>query len=187
MIKHEQPNHVINATYEDIKTSRKFPQEITFGFCGSPYGRVFVAKTRKGLCNLEFIQHDEDFYMHKPGKKFTITTISRDDEFASATVNKIYNSNDKLNLHLVGTQFQLKVWQALLNLGRDRVCSYTEIAQQAGFPDSVRAVANAIGKNPVHYLVPCHRVVRKNGSLGGYAGGLDKKKQLLAFENLCPC
>jgi AraC family transcriptional regulator of adaptative response/methylated-DNA-[protein]-cysteine methyltransferase len=85
-----------------------------------------------------------------------------------------------LDLH--GTNFQIKVWQALLRIPAGNVVSYTDLARGIGRPDAVRAVAGAVGKNPVAWLIPCHRVLRSSGELGGYRWGLTRKKIMLARE-----
>jgi len=85
-----------------------------------------------------------------------------------------------------GTQFQKKVWQALLTIPYGACCSYSDVAKQIGLPTAVRAVANAIGANPLLMVIPCHRVIRKNGELGGFSAGLDLKKRLLELER-SPC
>jgi O-6-methylguanine DNA methyltransferase len=81
-----------------------------------------------------------------------------------------------------GTAFQKAVWQALLSIPHGELRSYQEIAQAIGRPQSVRAVANAIGANPICVLIPCHRVIRSDGSIGGYSSGLAIKRQLLVRE-----
>ncbi|MEA1885060.1 MAG: methylated-DNA--[protein]-cysteine S-methyltransferase [Thermotogota bacterium] len=81
-----------------------------------------------------------------------------------------------------GTQFQKKVWQALLTIPYGTCCSYSEVAEQIGQPTAVRAVANVIGRNPLLMVIPCHRVIRKNGELGGFSAGLGLKKRLLKLE-----
>ncbi|MEO0650891.1 MAG: MGMT family protein, partial [Planctomycetota bacterium] len=87
------------------------------------------------------------------------------------------------HLDLRGTALQLAVWEALLTLRPGQLTTYTHIARLAGRPDATRAVASAIGKNPVSYLIPCHRVLRKTGELGGYRWGLTRKRALLAVES----
>jgi AraC family transcriptional regulator, regulatory protein of adaptative response / methylated-DNA-[protein]-cysteine methyltransferase len=88
----------------------------------------------------------------------------------------------ELHLDLKGTPFQLQVWKEMLRVPHGSTCSYTELARRVGKPRAVRAVASACARNPVGLLVPCHRIVRQDGSLGGYYWGLDKKEQLLAHE-----
>ena len=78
-------------------------------------------------------------------------------------------------MHLIGTSFQLKVWEELLNISFNQTKSYSEIAANIGSPNSIREVATAVGRNPISWLIPCHRVVRKNGRLGGYHWGMNIK------------
>lgn len=90
---------------------------------------------------------------------------------------------------LVGTEFQIKVWNAIAMIPYGSTASYSSVAAASGMPKAVRAVANAIGANPMSIIVPCHRVIGLNGTLTGYAGGLDAKRFLLRLENdiICPC
>jgi methylated-DNA-[protein]-cysteine S-methyltransferase len=87
---------------------------------------------------------------------------------------------------LKGTNFQIKVWQFLITIPKGKVTTYTKIAKAIGYPKAVRAVANALGNNPYPIIIPCHRVVRANGTIGGYSGigGIKKKKELLRKENI---
>ncbi|MCL4145803.1 UNVERIFIED_CONTAM: hypothetical protein GTU68_056454 [Idotea baltica] len=87
------------------------------------------------------------------------------------------------NLHLIGAPFQLKVWEALLQIPSGHVTTYSEIATRIGKPRAVRAVGTAVGRNPVSWLIPCHRALRKSGGLGGYHWGLPVKRAMLAWES----
>lgn len=93
-------------------------------------------------------------------------------------------SSFNIPLNLKGTLFQKKVWQALLEIPYGKTCSYKDIAQKIGNPKAVRAVGTAIGKNPISIIIPCHRVIASNGGLGGFAGGIDRKKILLDLEKM---
>ncbi len=170
--------------YEVLDKESSF-REITYGICGSPFGEVFLAATGAGICYLQFCVKDENFYKENLVKKWKNSSIKEDKEKIHKISEKVFLSNVKeVELHLKGTDFQLQVWRTLLSLPGNRLFFYQELASFAGFPTAVRAVANAVGKNPVHYLVPCHQIVRKDGGLGGYAGGVDKKKLILSAENL---
>ncbi|WP_338438811.1 MGMT family protein [Synechococcus elongatus] len=89
---------------------------------------------------------------------------------------------DLFRLHVYGTAFQQKVWRSLLQIPRGSRTTYRDLATAIGKPSAARAVGNAVGKNPIAYLIPCHRVVRQSGELGGYRWGCDRKQQLLAWE-----
>lgn len=91
-------------------------------------------------------------------------------------------NQESLNFEFSGTDFQVKVWQATLNIPAGKTLTYQELAQKIGNPKAFRAVANALGQNKIAYFIPCHRVVRKNGELGGYKWGIDIKKALLIAE-----
>ena len=115
-------------------------------------------------------------------------TFERDDDEARSLATRIWSPHSRgespLRLNVAGTNFQLKVWQALLELGgRDRT-SYSELANAIGASSSTRAVAGAVGANSVAWLIPCHHVLRKSGGLGGYRWGEDRKRAMLAWEAL---
>jgi AraC family transcriptional regulator of adaptative response/methylated-DNA-[protein]-cysteine methyltransferase len=97
--------------------------------------------------------------------------------FNSGAANK-----EKLNLLVQGTDFQVKVWEALINIPFGNVSSYRQVADQIGYVGSVRAVASAAGKNPVSYLIPCHRIIRGNGEVGNFIHGKIRKQVMIAWE-----
>jgi AraC family transcriptional regulator of adaptative response/methylated-DNA-[protein]-cysteine methyltransferase len=104
-------------------------------------------------------------------------------------VNRIFlgtNPGQPINLHLRGTNFQIKVWEALLNIPMGALTTYEHIAERIGNPRAVRAVGSAVGHNPIAYLIPCHRVIRKSGEYGNYLYGSARKKAMLAREILQP-
>ena len=106
------------------------------------------------------------------------------DENYSDKNTAIFSENEITKLLLTGTPFQLKVWNALLQIPAGKITTYFDIAQMIGHPRSWRAVANAIGSNPIAYFIPCHRVLRKAGGLCGYNWGIDKKRALLQVEGV---
>lgn len=114
----------------------------------------------------------------KPNATLLLSTIQQLDEYF-ARQRKTFDIALDLSL---GTPFQQKVWQALLKIPYGETISYAQLASSIGQPTAYRAVANANGKNPISLIVPCHRVIASDGGLGGYTGGLDIKKQLLAIE-----
>ncbi len=147
----------------------------------SPLGPMLLARTPLGLAGAWFVGQ----------KDFPVTLAAPDcpgDTLLSQTVHELsdyFNGTRQhfdLPLDLHGTPFQQAVWQALLGIGAGALSTYSDIARQAGTPQAVRAVGAAIGRNPVGIIVPCHRVIGRDGSLTGYAGGLDRKRALLALE-----
>ncbi len=160
--------------------------KIRYGFYPSPFGECLVAITDRGITNLAFVQ---------PGSRATMvrdlkTQWKRADviEDAAATrhyVEKIFassRSGSKADLFVKGTNFQIKVWKALLRIPRGAVISYEDMARQIGMPKAVRAVAGAVASNPIAFLIPCHRVILKSGALGGYRWSGTRKQAILAWE-----
>lgn len=158
-----------------------------YGFSNTPFGRALFAETSRGLSHLAFVEPSGDAEaVAELRAAAPRATFERDDDAARAIATRIWSSSDRpsapLQINIAGTNFQLKVWQALLRLaGRERT-SYGEIANEIGIPGSTRAVGSAVGANPVAYLIPCHHVLRKGGALGGYRWGEDRKRAMLAWE-----
>lgn len=148
----------------------------------SAVGPLLIAGTERGLCWIGF---DLDASALRP--RFPAADIAADDgtiaDWAQRALAVIAGERDDLPpLDAGGTPFQQRVWDQLRQIPRGETRSYAEIAAALGVPGAIRAVGRANGANPLAVLVPCHRVVRSDGSLGGYAGGLDIKRRLLEFE-----
>ena len=149
----------------------------------SPLGELFIASTSKGICRLTFDDSEASLQ-----RLFPKATIVKDDgalcEFVAGTLKAIETplSAPDLPIDVAGTAFQEAVWRELRKIPAGETRSYAEIAAAIGHPRAVRAVGSANGDNHVSVLIPCHRVIRSDGSLGGYGGGLDRKKVLLAAE-----
>jgi AraC family transcriptional regulator of adaptative response/methylated-DNA-[protein]-cysteine methyltransferase len=159
---------------------------IRYGFHPSPFGECLVAVTERGISNLAFVpQGDRTKVIRELKKQWKHAEVLEDQSATGAYADKIFSAGKAdapLPLYLKGTNFQIKVWQALLKIPRGAVASYEDIARRIGNPDAVRAVANAVAHNPVAYLIPCHRVIRKTGAVGRYRWGSARKKALLAWE-----
>ena len=152
----------------------------------SPLGPIALAFDAGALTGLYF-----DGQKHQP----PITTFGSrrdDDPLARRMANLLerYFKGETVEfdvpLAMHGTSFQQKVWVALQTIGRGRTSTYGDLARQIGSPAAVRAVGAAVGRNPVSIFVPCHRVIGRDGSLTGYAGGLERKQHLLALEGVLP-
>jgi methylated-DNA-[protein]-cysteine S-methyltransferase len=147
----------------------------------SPLGRMLLARTDKGLAGVWFDAqrwHPEPFDApERPDDPLLQEAARQLGEYFAGT-----RADFDLPLDLQGTPFQQSVWQALLAIDAGATQSYAEVARRVGSPQAVRAVGAAVGRNPVSLIVPCHRVVGTDGSLTGYAGGLDRKRALLALE-----
>jgi methylated-DNA-[protein]-cysteine S-methyltransferase len=162
--------------------TRPHPHLVAQSRIDTPLGPLTAAATAKGLAGLWF-----DGQAHHPGAlSVPVDEHHPQLQRAARAVAAYFDGADDplrgLPLDLHGTPFQQAVWQALLALPRGATCSYAQIAAAVGSPAAVRAAGAAIGRNPVSILVPCHRVLGKDGSLTGYAGGLPRKQALLAAE-----
>lgn len=157
---------------------------IHYGWFDSPFGKVLAMGTTKGLCGLAFCDETgpsaalDDMQSRWPGAVY-VENPSALNEW----VNVAFGKAGETSLFLIGAPFQIKVWQALLAIPSGQVTTYGEIAGAIGNPRAVRAVGTAVGRNPISYLIPCHRAIRKSGGLGGYHWGLPVKRAMLAWES----
>jgi AraC family transcriptional regulator of adaptative response/methylated-DNA-[protein]-cysteine methyltransferase len=160
---------------------------IQYGFHPSPFGECLIAVTARGVCHLGFVPPE--------GQRAALAELTADwprarfEDAPRATApiaRRLFargnGHSPEIDLHVPGTNFQIKVWEALLRIPPGSVVSYEDIAQRIRAPRAVRAVANAVAHNPVAWLIPCHRVIRKSGAMGGYRWGETRKKALLAWE-----
>ena len=155
---------------------------IRWGWFDSPFGEMIVAATDRGICGIGFTaEFGRDWAIEDMRKRWPEARFVQDEAALAARVDAILGG-DAAQLHLIGAPFQIKVWEALLNVPTGHVTTYSEIAKAIGNPRAVRAVGTAVGRNPVSWLIPCHRALRKSGALGGYHWGLPVKRALLAWE-----
>jgi AraC family transcriptional regulator of adaptative response/methylated-DNA-[protein]-cysteine methyltransferase len=155
---------------------------IAWGVHETPFGACLVARTPRGVCELAFLEEGDD-----PGAglaaRWPRATRTHEPELTAPVARRLSRAGEgPLGLHVRGTNFQIRVWRALLAIPPGRVSSYGEIAREIGRPSAARAVGRAVGSNPVSILIPCHRVLRAHGELGGYRWGLERKRALLAWE-----
>jgi len=159
---------------------------IRWGWFDSPFGPAIVMGTARGICGMGFAAEMgvegafEDLLRRWPKATFTEDPMALRpwvlDAFAT-------DGQGSTPLHLIGAPFQIKVWEALIRIPTGHVTTYSEIAGTIGNPKAVRAVGTAVGRNPVSFLIPCHRALRRDGSLGGYHWGLPVKRAILAWES----
>jgi AraC family transcriptional regulator, regulatory protein of adaptative response / methylated-DNA-[protein]-cysteine methyltransferase len=160
---------------------------IRYGIHPTPFGKCLIATTERGICHLGFIQTSEGDAIDNLVADWKQAKMIEDYKATAPLVAPIfdlrYNNHSKpLNVHLRGTNFQLKVWEALLQVPAGNVTTYEGIASRIGKPSAMRAVGNAVGRNPIAVLIPCHRVIRKVGEFGNYRYGALRKKALLTRE-----
>lgn len=156
---------------------------ITHGTFPSPFGEVLAMATPRGLCGLAFTDQTghaaalADMCARWPRATF------RADQAATEPMARAILAGGTPHLHLIGAPFQIKVWEALMAIPSGHVTTYSEIAGAIGHPAAMRAVGSAVGRNPISWLIPCHRALRKSGGLGGYHWGLPVKRAMLAWES----
>ncbi len=156
---------------------------IRYGWFDSPFGKALAMGTDRGLCGLAFAEETgEAAAMDDLRARWPKATYVEDAYAIAPWVDAALAMRGESRLHLIGAPFQIKVWEALLNIPSGQVTTYSEIAQAVGNPRAVRAVGTAVGRNPVSWLIPCHRALRKSGGLGGYHWGLPVKRAMLAYE-----
>lgn len=157
---------------------------IRFGFHDTPFGECVTGHTDRGLCALEFID-DRYKALESLGSKWQRAEFIHDQSAGAEDVSRIFYAREgNIKLFLKGTGFQLKVWEALLKIPEGNLVSYGDVAAYIGCASSQRAVGNAAGQNPIGYLIPCHRVLRSNGTISGYRWGPDKKRVIMAYESI---
>lgn len=160
---------------------------IRYAFSDSPLGRMLLAATDKGICSIQFADSDEELEQGLK-REFPFAVRRRDDhglaELARQVIERIsgVQPSSSLPLDIQATAFQRRVWSYLQSIGTGQTRSYSAVAKAIRRPSAVRAVARACATNPVAIAIPCHRVVRSNGDMGGYRWGLERKKKLLAME-----
>ncbi len=161
---------------------------IWYGFHATPFGDCLLAVTARGICNLLFVSGGDRretfqaFAQNWPG-----TALVEDVAKTRPSIQQIFSTagagqRPSFHLFLKGTNFQVQVWQALLQIGPGTAVSYSSVARMMGRPTTVRAVGSAIGRNPIAYLIPCHRVLRRAGGFGDYHWGAARKKAMLGWE-----
>lgn len=157
--------------------------EIAFGWFDTPFGPALAMGTERGLCGLAFAAEMgpeaamADLRDRWPRARFTDAPERLAPWLAAA-----FGGAGETRLHILGAPFQIKVWEALMAIPSGHVTTYSDIAAAIGHPKASRAVGTAVGRNPVSWLIPCHRALRKAGGLGGYHWGLGVKRAMLAWE-----
>jgi AraC family transcriptional regulator, regulatory protein of adaptative response / methylated-DNA-[protein]-cysteine methyltransferase len=158
--------------------------EIRYGVTSTPFGSAFMAESARGIMRLSFIEGRSGateiagLNVLWPHARFT-----RDDVRARERAAEIWGDESvRVPLAVAGTNFQVQVWRALLELEPGATVTYSALARRLGKPDGARAVGNAVGANPVAWLIPCHRVLKASGELGGYRWGATRKQMIHRWE-----
>ena len=159
---------------------------IRYGLHPSPFGSCLIGLTERGICHLSFVQESEGDAIDALVLDWASAKMVEDQKTTASWMGPIFDMTQRgdrpLHLFLRGTNFQLKVWEALLKVPAGTVTTYEQVAAQIGKPQALRAVGTAVGHNPIALLIPCHRVIRKVGEFGNYRYGPARKKALLGWE-----
>jgi AraC family transcriptional regulator of adaptative response/methylated-DNA-[protein]-cysteine methyltransferase len=162
--------------------------KIVYGYHATPFGECMLAKTDRGICGLSFVQNNDRWPVFASLEdRWQKATLIEDSDVTRPFVNRIFNPSPgqrstPLHLVLSGTNFQIKVWEALIKIPMGAVVSYEDVAAHIGMPKASRAVGNAVGSNPVSFVIPCHRVIKKTAEFGNYGGGVARKLAILGWE-----
>jgi AraC family transcriptional regulator, regulatory protein of adaptative response / methylated-DNA-[protein]-cysteine methyltransferase len=165
--------------------------DIVYGFHASPFGEALILATARGVAGLAFVDEDKgqtrvealaDMTRRWPAARYTEaperTAVHAQHIFEPAE----WRSEQPVRLVMIGSDFEVRVWEALLRIPMGRAVSYADIARHIGLPSASRAVGSAVGRNPISFVVPCHRVLRGDGNLGGYHWGLTRKRAIIGWE-----
>jgi len=159
--------------------------QINYCFAESPFGKLIVASTLKGVCHM-FFEEDETRALENLRARFPQATYHQiTDKFQQDALfifQKDWQQLDQVKLHLSGTPFQLKVWESLLKIPVGGLSTYGDIAKAIEKPTASRAVGSAVGRNPIAFLIPCHRVIQRSGKTGNYMWGADRKTAIIGWE-----
>ncbi len=159
--------------------------QINYSYAESPFGNLLVASTPKGICYMAFTNDEaealNDLLAHFPNAQYKQILDIRQEQALYIFTND-WSRLHEIKLHLKGTEFQLKVWEALLKIPMGELCTYGTIAQTLNNPNASRAVGTAIGSNPVAFLIPCHRVIQSTGAFGGYMWDPTRKAAIIGWE-----
>ena len=153
------------------------------GWFSSPFGEVIAMGTNRGLCGLGFASEmGRDQARDDLVNRWPLALFEEKPNRLASWVEATFAGKGNVDLHVMGAPMQIKVWEALMRIPSGYVTTYSNIAQSIQNPKAVRAVGTAVGRNPVSFIIPCHRVLRKSGELGGYHWGTPVKRAILAFE-----
>jgi AraC family transcriptional regulator of adaptative response/methylated-DNA-[protein]-cysteine methyltransferase len=161
---------------------------ITYGFHPSPFGECLLATTPRGICGFYFVKNgDRNHVLSELTGSWKKANLVESPNVSRNLVAQIFPpafARQSVPLHLIlsGTNFQIKVWEALIKIPFGAVVTYEDVAVQIGLPKAMRAVGTAVGQNPISYIIPCHRVIRKTADFGNYGSGPARKKAILGWE-----
>jgi len=184
-------DHFVNIDAVTPSEFRQAGENLTISWAehNTPFGKAFIAVTDRGICKFSFTDTESTGeFLTELRQEWPEAQLVNKAERSDVLVNRMFSvhhavpDNSAISLLVRGTNFQINVWKALLRVKAGEIASYSDIAQAIGRPNSARAVGTAISSNPIAFIIPCHRVIQKNGTLGGYRWGTDRKHAILAME-----
>lgn len=159
---------------------------INYSFADTPFGVVIIGSTEKGVCHMTFADDGEQNAFERMRNSFPNASyrqfLDRNQQSALFVFTQDWSKLDEIKLHLKGTDFQLKVWNTLLQIPSGGLTTYSDLALKAGYERAQRAVGTALGNNPVVFLIPCHRVIQSTGIIGNYRYGEERKNAIIGWE-----
>jgi AraC family transcriptional regulator of adaptative response/methylated-DNA-[protein]-cysteine methyltransferase len=161
---------------------------VEYGFHETPFGVALIGVTERGICWLSFVGSEDEpgVELEKMKQHWNNSVFHMDEKLTGQLAKTIFGGNieggGKLHVLVKGTNFQVKVWEALLKLPMGSVTTYQDIAKSIDNPNALQAVGSAVGSNHIAYLIPCHRVIRKDGILGEYRWSAVRKKSIIGWE-----
>jgi AraC family transcriptional regulator, regulatory protein of adaptative response / methylated-DNA-[protein]-cysteine methyltransferase len=161
--------------------------EIDYGFVETPFGEALIAETKRGVCHLSFVDQGRNAAHEVLKSQWPNAKVRRNDARIAQLADKIFNdrgetSNRKLRAFVRGTEFQVRVWRALLQVQAGSLTTYGRLAEAVGQTRAARAVGSAVGANPIAFIIPCHRVIRETGALGHYHWDPVRKRAIIGWE-----
>ncbi|WP_422372260.1 methylated-DNA--[protein]-cysteine S-methyltransferase [Hoeflea sp.] len=165
--------------------------EIRYGYHPSPFGMALVMATERGLCGLAFADPGEEAAaLQDMARRWPGARLVADQEATAGYVGRVFSpenwrADQPLRIVMIGTDFQVRVWEALLRIPLGQASTYSDVARAIGKPSASRAVGAAVGRNPISFVVPCHRALGKSGQLTGYHWGITRKRAMLGWESGC--
>lgn len=177
----------LEAISSDQLKTKGLGLKIRYGFHSTPFGDCLIATTARGICNLHFFdQMSQDCAEEAFQGEWANAEMKQDQQSTQKICDRVFNpratNSNPLRAYVKGTNFQIQVWQTLLKIPFGGITTYQGLATAMGRPTATRAVANALARNPVAYLIPCHRVIRASGECGGFRWGVERKIMMLGWE-----
>jgi AraC family transcriptional regulator of adaptative response/methylated-DNA-[protein]-cysteine methyltransferase len=182
--------HDLFVTHEALTPGdyRRDDLELAYGFHPSPFGEAIVVAAPRGLAGLGFVDDGDcdaalaDMQRRWPRARFVEDKGATAPLAARAFDSRLWRPDAPLRIVMIGTDFEVRVWETLLAVPMGRATTYSDIARHLGKPNAARAVGAAIGRNPISFVVPCHRVLGRSGALTGYHWGLARKQAIIGWE-----